>query len=86
MATYIVGQTLVFGFKTNSTGALVDVGTGPTCTVTKPDGTTTSGSVTKVSTGTYTATALATALSSEPARNARAFSVELAASGNGHVY
>jgi hypothetical protein len=56
--TYVVGQTLVFGLKTyTEAGVLADVGTGPTATITLPDGTTAVGSVTKTTTGTYTATA-----------------------------
>ena len=63
MATYEVGQTLVFGLKTYDTaGALADVGTLPTATLTNPDGSTASGSVTKTATGTYTATATASAV------------------------
>lgn len=62
MPTYEVGQTLVFGLKVyDAANALADVGTGPTATVTKPDGTTASASVTKVTTGTYTATYTASA-------------------------
>jgi len=53
---FIVGQTLAFGLKTyDSAGALADVGTGPTATLTKPDGSTDSASVTKTATGTYRA-------------------------------
>lgn len=57
MPTYQVGNTLVFGLKVyDSTGALADLGGGnPTATLTKPDGTTASGTVAKASTGTYTA-------------------------------
>lgn len=56
MTQFIVGQTLTFGLRTYDTdGALADVGTGPTATLTKPDGSTASASVTKTATGTYTA-------------------------------
>ena len=55
MTTYEVGQTVTFAVKIyDSTGALADLGGGnPTCTVTKPDGTTTTATVTKPSTGNY---------------------------------
>lgn len=59
--TATVGQTLAFGLKTyTAAGVLADVGTGPTATITLPDGTTTAGTVTKDSTGTYTATLVTT--------------------------
>lgn len=59
--TYTLGQTLAFGLKTyDATGALADIGTGPTATITLPDATTASGSVSKTATGAYTATATAT--------------------------
>jgi hypothetical protein len=62
VATYEVGQTLVFGLKTyDAAGALADVGVTPTATLTKPDGTTATASVTKTATGTYTATYTSTA-------------------------
>ena len=55
--TATVGQTLAFGLKTyTAAGVLADVGTGPTATITLPDGTTAAGTVVKDSTGTYTAT------------------------------
>lgn len=55
MTTYEVGQTATVALKVyDSTGALADLGGGsPTCTVTKPDGTTTTATVTKNSTGYY---------------------------------
>ena len=55
MTTYEVGQTATVALKVyDSTGALADLGGGnPTCTVTKPDGTTTTATVTKPSTGNY---------------------------------
>jgi len=58
MPTYDLGSTIVFGLKVkDSAGALADLGGGdPTATLTKPDGTTASGSVTKTATGTYAAT------------------------------
>ncbi len=63
MPTFEVGQTITWGLKTyDSAGALGDVGTGPTATVTKPDGTTTSAVVTKTATGTYSATYTASAV------------------------
>ena len=58
--TVVVGQTLAFGLKTyTAAGVLADVGTGPTAVVTLPDATTTSATVTKDATGTYTATVAA---------------------------
>lgn len=57
MTTYEVGQTITAGPYLNYvSGALTDTGSLPTCTVTKPDGTTTAGTVTKTSTGTYVPT------------------------------
>ena len=55
MTTYEVGQTATVALKVyDSAGALADLGGGnPTCTVTKPDGTTTTATVTKPSTGNY---------------------------------
>lgn len=55
MTTYEVGQTATVALKVyDSAGALADLGGGnPTCTVTKPDGTTTTATVTKNSTGYY---------------------------------
>lgn len=56
MTTWIAGQSLTFGLKTYDidTGALADVGSGPTVVVVLPDGVTTaSGTVTRASTGTY---------------------------------
>ena len=54
MTTYEVGQTATVALKVyDATGALADLGGGnPTCTVTKPDGTTTAATVTKNSTTT----------------------------------
>ena len=51
MSTYELGQTLVFTVQVvDDTGAAADLGGGnPTCTVTRPDGTTTTASVTKPS-------------------------------------
>jgi hypothetical protein len=60
---YELGQTLTFGLKTyDAAGAPADVGNLPSATLTKPDGTTAVGNVTKTTTGTYTALATATAL------------------------
>lgn len=55
MTTYEVGQTATVALKVyDSTGVLADLGGGdPVCTVTKPDGTTTTATVTKPSTGNY---------------------------------
>lgn len=55
MTTYEVGQTATVAISIyDSTGVLADLGGGnPTCTVTKPDGTTTSATVTKTATGKY---------------------------------
>jgi hypothetical protein len=55
VTTYEVGQTATVALKVyDSAGALADLGGGnPTCTVTKPDGTTTTATVTKNSTGYY---------------------------------
>lgn len=52
MSTYELGQTLVFTVQVvDDTGAAADLGGGnPTCTVTRPDGTTTTANVTKPST------------------------------------
>lgn len=59
--TYTVGQTIVWGLKTyDAAGALADVTTGPTATVTLPDATTAAATVVKASTGTYTATITST--------------------------
>lgn len=59
--TYTVGQTIVWGLKTyDAAGALADVTTGPTATVTLPDATTSAATVVKASTGTYTATITST--------------------------
>ena len=57
MATYSVGQTAYSVLRVYSSGTtLADLGGGDaTCTVTKPDGTTTSASVTKTATGIYQA-------------------------------
>jgi len=65
VAAFEIGQTITWGIKSYSDtlgGTLADVGTGPTATVTKPDGTTASATVTKSSTGTYVATIAATTL------------------------
>ena len=55
MTTYEVGQTATVALKVyDSAGSLADLGGGnPTCTVTKPDGTTTTATVTRNSTGYY---------------------------------
>lgn len=55
MTTYEVGQTATVAIKIyNAAGALEDLGGGnPTCTVTKPDGTTTAATVTKTAAGCY---------------------------------
>lgn len=55
MTTYEVGQTATVALKVyDSTGVLADLGGGdPVCTVTKPDGTITTATVTKPSTGNY---------------------------------
>ena len=55
MTTYEPGSTIYFPLKVyDTTGAEADLGGGnPTCTVTKPDGTTTTATVTKISTGYY---------------------------------
>lgn len=55
MSTYELGQTLVFTVQiVDDNGADADLGGGdPTCTVTRPDGTTTTATVTKPSTGLY---------------------------------
>jgi len=55
VTTYEVGQTATVALKVyDSTGVLADLGGGnPVCTVTKPDGTTTTATVTKPSTGNY---------------------------------
>lgn len=55
MTTYEVGQTATVAVSIyDSTGVLADLGGGnPTCTVTKPDGTTATATVTKTSTGKY---------------------------------
>ena len=56
MATYEVGETLVWGIEVRtSAGVLAAPGTGPTATVTLPAGTTAAAVVTTVSTGVYTA-------------------------------
>lgn len=56
MSTYEIGQTLTFSVSVkDSTGTLVDTGTLPTCTITLPDGTTTTANVTRLSLGTYSA-------------------------------
>lgn len=56
MSTYEVGQVLTFGVTvTDSAGALADTGTMPTCSITKPDGTSAAATVSKTSTGTYSA-------------------------------
>lgn len=62
MTTYEVGQTAAVQLKVTSDGTtLADLGGGnPTCTVTKPDGTTTSATVTKVATGVYNGTLVTT--------------------------
>lgn len=56
--SYDLGQSIVFGLTVkNTAGTLADLGGGnPTCTLTKPDGTTAAASVTKDATGTYAAT------------------------------
>lgn len=63
MTTYEVGQTATVVLKVySSPDVLADLGGGdPTCTVTKPDSTTTAATVTKTATGTYQA-ALTTTL------------------------
>ncbi len=55
MTTYEVGQTATVAISIyDSTGVLADLGGGnPTCTVTKPDGTTGTATVTKTATGKY---------------------------------
>lgn len=55
MTTYEVGQTATVAISIyDSSGVLADLGGGnPTCTVTKPDGTTTTATVTKTATGKY---------------------------------
>ena len=55
MSTYELGQTLVFTVQiVDDLGVDADLGGGnPTCTVTRPDGTTTTATVTKPSTGLY---------------------------------
>lgn len=61
---YELGRTLTWGLKVyDATGALADLGGGnPTATITKPDATTASGSVTKTATGVYQATYVGGAL------------------------
>lgn len=55
MSTYELGQTLVFTVQVvDDNGSAADLGGGnPTCTVTRPDNTTTTATVTKPSTGLY---------------------------------
>lgn len=55
MSTYELGQTLVFTVQiVDDAGNDADLGGGnPTCTVTRPDGTTTTASISKPSTGLY---------------------------------
>lgn len=55
MTTYEIGQTVTVGIKVyDSTGTLANLGGGnPTCTVTKPDGSTTAATVTTTGTGLY---------------------------------
>ena len=56
MIAYEVGQTITDTvIVRDGTGAAVNLGTAPTCTVTKPDGTTASAIVTTSATGTYAA-------------------------------
>jgi hypothetical protein len=56
MATYEVGETLVWGIEVKtSAGVLANPGTGPTATVTMPDGTTAAAVVTTTGTGLFTA-------------------------------
>lgn len=56
MSTWEVGQPLAFGLRvTDSAGVLADLGETPTATITKPDGTSTAGTVTKTGTGLYSA-------------------------------
>lgn len=58
---HLVGSTLAWAITvTDSAGAAADPGTGPTATVTLPDGTTSAATVTKTATGAYTATLVAT--------------------------
>lgn len=58
MATYQVGQSVVWGLAVvDAAGVAADLGGGnPTATVTLPDGTTTTATVVKASTGNYVAT------------------------------
>lgn len=62
MATWQVGSTLQWGLKVYDTaGDLADLGGGdPTATITLPDATTTTGTVSKTATGTYAATLVST--------------------------
>lgn len=61
MATYEVGQTIQWGLTvTDADGALADPGTGPTGTVTLPDGTTAAATVARTSIGLFTATLVST--------------------------
>ena len=54
MTTYEVGQTLTFTLRVTSDGTTpANLGTTPTCTVTKPDGSTTTATVTNPGTGIY---------------------------------
>jgi len=63
VTTFEIGQTITAGPYLNYVnGVLTDTGSLPTCTVTKPDGTTTPGVVTKTATGTYVPSFAGTAL------------------------
>lgn len=56
MTTYEVGQTITFGLRvTDANGAPANVGVTPTCTVSRPDGTTTVASVSNPAVGSYVA-------------------------------
>lgn len=61
MSTIEVGQTITWALTNhNSAGALTDAGALPVATVTLPDGTTTTATVVKTTTGTYSATLVST--------------------------
>lgn len=56
-STYQLGQTIVWRFVTrNTAGNPADLGTGPTAIPTRPDGTTTSATITRNGVGDYTIT------------------------------
>lgn len=61
MTTYEVGQSIQWGLRVrDEAGAPADPATGPTATITQPDGTTAVGSVTNAEVGSYAASHVAT--------------------------